>query len=787
MVILGESSHLGRCFCSVEADDLFDHQGIGNTVRQMVERTQLVRHRVADAQERICKGHTGHGCGIRHLLTGLHIGLTILICPGQVLENVFQCLQSQTIGIVGSQHSCVGLHGMGHSVDAGCCGQTLGSTHVEIRIDDCHIGQQLIICQRILDARGFICDNSKRSYLRAGAGRGRNRNEIGLLAHLGEGIDSLADIDEAHCHIHEVCLSMLVEHPHDFGGIHGRSTAQCDNGIRLESSHLCDAFLGITQRGIRLDIEEGGVCNPHLIQLVGDGLGVAIAVQEGIRYDKCLLCLPNSAKLIQRNGQAALFDVDLFRRPEPQHVFPSFCHSLDIQQVLDTYIFRYGVTAPGTAAQCQRRSQLEIIQVADTTVRRRRIDQDTAGFHPLGKGIQFFGFGDRIQVDAGGMAITTVRNQLLGFIQCILKILGSVHGKDRRQLFMSKFFRKLHTLHFADQDLGSLGNCDSCQSGNLWGGLTNDLGVQCAVNDDGLAYLLRFLRVQEVAATVCKLCLDSIVDSLQNNNRLLGSADHTVVKGLGMDNGVHCEDNVCGVIDDCRSITGAHTQSRLAAGIGSLHHTGTTGCQNDIRFFHDGIGQLQTGNIDPVDNAFGCTCCDCSFQNQLRCCDGAVLCSGMGRNDDCIPGLQCNQALEDRGGSRIRCRNDRCNHTDGFSNFLNTEGLILFHHTAGLGIFICVVDVFSGIVVLDHLILNHTHTGFFHGKLCKRNSRFICSRSGCKENAVYLLLGKRGKRTLCGSRLLHSGNELIYIIHNIILFRFHRYPPVNDYYPKNIS
>ena len=153
----------------------------------------------------------------------------------------------------------------------------------------------------------------------------------------------------------------------------------------------------------------------------------------------------------------------------------------------------------------------------------------------------------------------------------------------------------------------------------------------------------------------------------------------------------------------------------------------------------------------------------------------------MRRDDDCITGLQGNQALENSGGSGIGSRNNCGNHTDGLCDLLDAEGLVLFNNTTGLGVFVCVVDVLSGIVVLDDLVFHNSHAGFFYSKLCKGDSCLVGSRSSCEENAIYLLLGKGRKFVLCCPGLFHGGNELIYTIHNIILFRFHWYPPVNDF------
>lgn len=67
----------------------------------------------------------------------------------------------------------------------------------------------------------------------------------------------------------------------------------------------------------------------------------------------------------------------------PQHVFSSLSNGFLVDQVFRTNVFRDGVTTPGTTTQSQGRCEFEVIQVADTTLGGRGVDQDTRGFHHL--------------------------------------------------------------------------------------------------------------------------------------------------------------------------------------------------------------------------------------------------------------------------------------------------------------------------------------------------------------------------------------------------------------------
>ena len=95
---------------------------------------------------------------------------------------------------------------------------------MQIGVDDGHVGEQLIIGQRIFNSALFIGYYCKGSDLAARSGRGGDGNELSLFAHLGESVNTLADIHETHGNIHEVHIVMLVHHPHDLSGVH-RGTA----------------------------------------------------------------------------------------------------------------------------------------------------------------------------------------------------------------------------------------------------------------------------------------------------------------------------------------------------------------------------------------------------------------------------------------------------------------------------------------------------------------------------------------------------------------------------------
>ena len=97
---------------------------------------------------------------------------------------------------------------------------------------------------------------------------------------------------------------------------------------------------------------------------------------------------------------------------------------------------------------------------------------------------------------------------------------------------MSELFADVYALNLADDDFCSCRNRYACKSCNLRSGLTYNLSIKRAVDDDGLSDLLCLLGIEEIAASFSKLSLNCVVDILMNDDRLLGCTNHTVIKCL---------------------------------------------------------------------------------------------------------------------------------------------------------------------------------------------------------------------------------------------------------------
>ena len=120
-----------------------------------------------------------------------------------------------------------------------------------------------------------------------------------------------------------------------------------------------------------------------------------------------------------------------------------------------------------------------------------------------------------------------------------------------------------------DQDLGLGRNLDAGELGDLGGSHAGDAVIEGAVLEHGGTQGLHLgTLLDEVAAALLELGLNLVIDGVDDGHGLLGSADHAVVEGLGVDDGVDGEQHVSGVVDDDRGVTGANAQGGLARGVG---------------------------------------------------------------------------------------------------------------------------------------------------------------------------------------------------------------------------
>ena len=119
--------------------------------------------------------------------------------------------------------------------------------------------------------------------------------------------------------------------------------------------------------------------------------------------------------------------------------------------------------------------------------------------------------------------------------------------------------------------------------------------------------------------------------------------------------------------------------------------------------------------------------------------------------DDTVSRLQSEKRFEYSRRGGVCCGNNRADKTDRLGDFPDSVCLVLFQNSAGFYVSVSIVNIFGRIVVFDNLVLDDAHARLFDGEFCKRNTRFVCGKRGCKEDFINLFLRVGRIDFLCGS------------------------------------
>ncbi|MNC21602.1 hypothetical protein D3C75_695860 [compost metagenome] len=459
----------------------------------------------------------------------------------------------------------------------------------------------------------------------------------------------------------------------------------------------------------------------------------------------------------------AFFEVDLRRYFKPLHIHSTVRHPFHVDQVHCSYVGGSRVSAVGAAAQSQGR-QVGVVNVADSAVSGRRVDDNTAGLQTVGESSDYVLI---VGVDRGAVAHAAECNHFSRALDALLCSLHLVASQDRGQLLGGQRELGAYTRDFSDQDLGVSRNLQTCHFGDLHGGLADDNRVNGTLLkvDGHLGQLLDFLRVQEVAALVGEALLGYFIDRLFDDNSLLGCADHAVVEGLGQDNIVNRLLDVGRFFDEGGHVACAYAQSRFACAVSSLNHAGAAGSQDQgyARVVHQQVGRFNGRVLDPLDSVLRSAVSHCCVQKHLCRRGGTFLSGGMEGKDDRVTGFGGDNGFKHGSRSRVGYGSNTCNNTYRLSNLLEVLVRVLFNHTDGFFVLDAMIDIFRCKDVLGDLVFIHAAAGFFHCQLGQVHMLVKSGKGHFLDDLVDLRLIQLHVLLIS---LLCAGNQKIYLFLN---------------------
>ena len=369
------------------------------------------------------------------------------------------------------------------------------------------------------------------------------------------------------------------------------------------------------------------------------------------------------------------------------------------------------------------------------------------------------------------MTVTAVGNELFGFVERVVEVIGFVHSEHGRKLFVRERLAYFDRADLADEYPRRFGNFESAEPRDVGRALTDYLGVDRTVDKDRRADLVGLLSIEEVRAAERELGLERVVHVGEHYRRLLGRAYHAVVERLGMEHRRRGELDVRRRIDDNGRVAGTDADRGLARGVRRFDHARSACRKDNVATAHDRRGKRDGRLVYPADKSCGRACGDSRVEHGARRRYRAVLSAGMRREYKTVAGLEREQCLEYSRGRGVGRRHYRGDNADGLGVRFYAVSLVDGDNVARLDVAVRVIDVFRGIVVFDDLVLDNTHSRFRDRHFGEIDTRLVCGGSGSEKDLIDLLLRKRSE---LGLRLPHAREQLgesLFVLDNQFVHR----------------
>ena len=204
---------------------------------------------------------------------------------------------------------------------------------------------------------------------------------------------------------------------------------------------------------------------------------------------------------------------------------------------------------------------------------------------------------------------------------------------------MRELLARIGGSHFAHQYLCVLRHFETGKFCDRICRLAYDFRVQRAVDDDRLPHLLRLRRREKISPAKLHFLLELRVNLLRHDYRLFRRADHSVIKGLGMEYGRNRKRNIRRHVHHRGRVSRTDPDGGLPRRICRANHAGAARRQNRVRFLHDHSRKLNARLVDPADDFVRSSRFYRRLQNHLRRFDRAFLRPGMRGNNQPVPRL----------------------------------------------------------------------------------------------------------------------------------------------------
>ena len=409
----------------------------------------------------------------------------------------------------------------------------------------------------------------------------------------------------------------------------------------------------------------------------------------------------------------------------------------DVHQVVIVDVLADAVAAPGAAAEGRGRVQAVVHRAAEARAA-NLVDAVTGNIH-AGRDIfnVLLGVGVDHAAVAGAFHVE-VRAGDLNSVFPLVVVEQSQHGAE---LLLGENVVIGNALRAAEDHAGILGHRQAGHLADGGGGSADDVLVQRAVGEHGLAQDLSILLVVDDVSAGFFGILDGLGALLLGDDHvLLAGAQNAVIEGTAGDDHLDNFLQVDVAVDHDLNVALADADGRLAAGVGSLDHARAAGADAQIHSAHQAGRELHGGLGDDLDQVLGHAELFELSVHQLNSLDADALSAGMRADDDGIAALHRAGGVVHDGDDRVRGRGDGTDDADGLCDLGDLGVFIPVDDAATLLTLHAQPNGLGLVAALGDLAVVAAHAGLIDGHVGQHLGVIVHSLAHGAAGGVHLFL-----------------------------------------------
>src|SRR6202142_1367877 len=324
-----------------------------------------------------------------------------------------------------------------------------------------------------------------------------------------------------------------------------------------------------------------------------------------------------------------------------------------------------------------------------------------------------------------------------------------IDRKHRKKLFNRQWIFAANALNRRNQKFGVRLYYQTGKTGDVGSLLPDGQGAhESGLRiDDRTLQQFRLFLVADVRAQFRKFVEDVVIDLVVDHQSLFGSADGSVIEGLGEDDVDDSRAQVRGLFQIDRRVSRSHAQGWLARAIGGFDGARSTrGIDQPYIFVVHQVGVILQGmRFQAGEHTFGRAMLQRSLIHNLYGLGATMPGVRMRTEDDGVERLDGHDAFEEHRASGVGNRREREDDSDRLGDLHQIALREFTDDTHRPFILDVVVGELRGHHVLDDLVFHDADSGFLNREAGKILRVFEAGEDHRLDDTIHVLLGKLGE------------------------------------------